>query len=77
LYWGDSPKAKWADRDLFFHRGRWNKGEDPNKSKLKNCAVRSQRWRFVNNKELYDISSDPLEKQLKADGIPEWSAPEL
>ena len=43
------------------------KGADPNASKFKDCAVRSQRWRFVNNKELYDISVDPYEKTNVAD----------
>jgi arylsulfatase len=43
------------------HQGRWQKGADPNNSKYKNCAVRSPRWRFVNNRELYDISVDPFE----------------
>ncbi len=54
--------AQWPDRYLFTHQGRWDKGADPNDSKFKNCAVRTQRWRFVNNKELYDISRDPYEK---------------
>lgn len=58
----EDPKASWDDRHLFFHRGRWDKGEDPNNSKFDNCAVRTQRWRFVNNKELYDIAADPYEK---------------
>lgn len=57
----ENPKAKWADRYLFVHKGRWEKGDDPNKSKFNSCAVRSARWRFVNNQELYDISKDPYE----------------
>ncbi len=57
----ENPKAEWPDRNLFVHKGRWEKGEDPNGSKFKSCAIRSQRWRFVNNKELYDISVDPYE----------------
>lgn len=57
----ENPKAQWADRELFVHQGRWEKGADPNGSKFKNCAVRTQRWRFVNNKELYDIAADPYE----------------
>ncbi|MBC8351095.1 MAG: arylsulfatase [Planctomycetes bacterium] len=57
-----NPKAAWKDRNLFVHQGRWEKGGDPNGSKFKNCAVRNTRWRFVNNKELYDISVDPYEK---------------
>ena len=67
----EDPKAKWKDRHLFVHKGRWEKGEDPNLSKLKDCAVRTQRWRFVNNKELYDISADPYEKVDVAKDHPE------
>ncbi len=58
----ENPAAEWSDRHLFVHKGRWQKGEDPNRSQLKNCAVRTSKWRFVNNAELYDISVDPYEK---------------
>lgn len=66
-----NPKAKWRDRNLFVHKGRWEKGADPNDSKEKNCAVRSARWRFVNNEELYDIANDPYEKTDVADQHPD------
>ena len=56
------PNASWADRNLFVHKGRWEKGQDPNLSKYSDCAVRSQRWRLVNNRDLYDIAADPKEK---------------
>ena len=58
----ENPQAAWADRALFVHQGRWGKGDDPNLSKYKNCAVRTAKWRLVNNKELYDIENDPYEK---------------
>jgi len=58
----ENPRAVWPDRHLFVHQGRWAKGANPNDSKFKSCAIRTQRWRFVNNKELYDISADPYEK---------------
>lgn len=64
-------QAPWEDRYLFVHQGRWNKGEDPNLSKFKSCAVRTQRWRFVNNEELYDISVDPYETSDVAGEHPE------
>lgn len=67
----EDPKANWPDRELFVHVGRWKKGEDPNKSKFKKCAVRTQRWRFVNNKELYDIANDPYESTNVIDKHPE------
>lgn len=58
----ENPQANWDDRYLFVHQGRWEKGADPNDSKFRNCAVRTSRWRLVNNKELYDIQQDPYEK---------------
>ena len=58
----ENPKTAWPDRELFVHVGRWEKGADPNQSQYKNCAVRSQRWRLINNQLLYDIQADPYEK---------------
>lgn len=67
----EDPEANWADRNLYSHRGRWKKGEDPNLSRHQNCAVRTSRWRFVNHSELYDIAADPYEKVDVADQHPE------
>ena len=67
----ENPKAAWPDRELFVHVGRWEKGADPNKSKYRSCAVRSQRWRLVNNQLLYDITADPYEKTDVAAENPE------
>lgn len=67
----ENPNADWKDRHLFVHRGRWEKGADPNLSKLDNCAVRTQRWRFVNNRELFDIANDPYEAKNVAEDHPE------
>ena len=72
-----NPKTTWADRETFFHVGRWAKAgapnsfgkgnPDPDASKYKNFAVRNQKWRLVNN-ELYDIENDPGEtKNVIAD----------
>lgn len=58
----ENPKAEWPDRMLFVHVGRWKKGANPDDFKYQRCAVRTQRWRFVNNQELYDIANDPFEK---------------
>ena len=67
----EDNNSKWSDRELYVHVGRWKKGEDPNESKFKKCAVRTERWRFVNNKELYDISKDPYEKTNVFDQYPD------
>lgn len=67
----NDPGAAWSDRHLFVHKGRWEKGADPKLSKFKDCAVRTRRWRFVNNELLYDISNDPYEAVDVADQHPE------
>jgi len=36
---------------------------NPDSSRYINCAVRNERYRFVNNLELYDVISDPGQKQ--------------
>ncbi len=65
------PEAEWPDRELFFHCGRWGKGKDPNTGKYTNFAVRTQRWRWVNETELYDIANDPFESTNVIDEHPE------
>jgi arylsulfatase A-like enzyme len=67
----EDPNAAWDDRCLFFHTGRWEKGADPNNSQYKSCAVRSTRWRLVNNSILYDITADPFETTDVAEDHPE------
>lgn len=68
----ENPQAAWADRELFTHCGRWEKGEDPNLSRdlPKRWAVRTQKWRLVGN-ELYDIQKDPYESTNVAAEHPE------
>ncbi|MEC8556562.1 MAG: arylsulfatase [Planctomycetota bacterium] len=66
----EDPTTDLPDRNLFVHQGRWEKGADPNLYKFKNCAVRSERWRLVNNRELYDISMDPYESTNVIDRYP-------
>jgi arylsulfatase len=40
-------------------------------AKYVKMAIRSQQWRFVNNKELYDVAVDPGETNNIADTNPE------
>ncbi|MDA7935777.1 arylsulfatase [bacterium] len=65
-----NPKAEWPDRTLFFHCGRWNPGKREAAIYAK-CAVRTDRWRLVNNKELYDISKDPSQEKDVFESHPE------
>jgi arylsulfatase len=65
-----NPQANWPDRMLFVHKGRWPKGQAA-AAKYDDCAVRSNRFRLVNNKELYDIQQDPGETRNVIDKYPE------
>lgn len=51
-----NPQAQWADRTLFF---QWHRGDAPELYRA--CAARTQRWKLVNGKELYDMDRDPAE----------------
>ncbi|CAA6692472.1 arylsulfatase [Lentimonas sp. CC10] len=71
----ENPESEWGDRELFVHVGRWSENQrvakDAESAKFINCAVRTDRWRFVNNKELYDISVDPGETTDVSANYPE------
>ena len=71
----ENPKAEWKDRTLYFHRGRWDDGRWDFKEREKHrhlkCAVRTQRWRWVDNQYLYDIQNDPFQKKNIASQHPE------
>lgn len=54
-----NPKTEWSNRFLFTHRGRWKRGSNIQEAKFSRCAVRSERFRLVNNTELYDMDNDP------------------
>ena len=56
----EDPDGAWADRELFIHCGRWNPGKRE-AAKYKKCAVRTAKWRFDNNTQLYDIENDRSE----------------
>ena len=66
----EDADAEWPDRELFIHCGRWSPGKR-DQAKYQKCAVRTEKWRFVNNERLYDISSDPSQKEDVASTHPE------
>ncbi|QXP63043.1 arylsulfatase [Polaribacter sp. HaHaR_3_91] len=56
----ENTVTNWEDRLMFTHCGRWKTGK-VEEAKYTKMAIRSQQWRFVNNKELYDVINDPGE----------------
>ena len=66
-----APQLAWDDRLLFTHVGRWKPGSNPDDAKFRHCAVRSPRFRFVDNGALYEIGNDPQEKTDVAAKHPE------
>ncbi len=61
------PKAPWADRVLFTHLGRWERGKAA-QSRYAACSVRNTQYHLVSATakgekwELFDIKADPGEK---------------
>lgn len=55
-----NPQAKWAERTLVHHVGRWPQGKAEN-FKYLNCAIQNSRFTLVNHAELYDLTADPGE----------------
>ena len=61
-----SKNTDWPDRTLLVHSQRI---EEP--VKWRKSAVMTNRWRFVNGKELYDMTVDPGQKTNVADKHPQ------
>jgi len=59
-------KADWPDRTLYF---QWHRGDEP--ELYRSCAARTQRFKLVNGKELYDLAADPGEQNDIAAGHPD------
>lgn len=66
----ENSKEKWEDRMLFTHCGRWATGK-VKEVKFEKMAIRNQKWRFVNNNELYDIENDFGETTNVIESYPE------
>lgn len=58
--------AAWPERTLFF---QWHRGDAP--EAFRQCAVRTQQYKLINGKELYDIEADPGELHDIASGHPD------
>jgi arylsulfatase len=78
--WLENPQTPWTDRKTFFHIGRWGKEGiknwcigscDPDDSKYKNFAVRTEQWQLHGPHELYDIRKDRGETTNVFDQYPE------
>lgn len=54
---GERPSS-WPDRTLYF---QWHRGDAP--ELYRDCAARTQRYKLVNGKELYDLVEDPGEQK--------------
>ena len=67
----NDPSTAWEDRYLFTHVGRWETGQEPNEFQWKNFSVRNQRFRFVNDKQLFDMQADPGQTTNVLDQHPE------
>lgn len=67
----DDAATPWADRYLYTHVGRWPTGAEPNDFQWKNFSVRNQRFRFVNDKELFDMEADPGQTQNVIEQFPD------
>jgi arylsulfatase len=63
---GKVPPDQWPDRTLFF---QYTHGGLP--QAFQNAAARTQRWKLVDGKELYDEQSDPAEKRDLSAGNPQ------
>ena len=61
--------ARWTDRTLFT---QWHRGDQP--VLFRDCAARTQRYKLVNGKELYDLTADPGERNDIAAAHPEIAA---
>ncbi len=57
--------SAWHDRTVFFQWHRGDRGELYN-----SCAARTQRYKMVNGKELYDLEADPAEAHDISDSQP-------
>jgi arylsulfatase A-like enzyme len=56
-FW-DGTATSWPDRTLYT---QWHRGDQP--ELFRACAARTQRYKLVDGKELYDLQADPAESR--------------
>ena len=67
-----NPHADWPDRTLVLGTPHNNVGPNaPPPQFAQGCAVMTDRWRLVNNKELFDMTNDPGQQHDIAEGHPQ------
>ncbi len=58
--WLEDPNAPWPDRTIILGTPRNESGPQAQPPRFgENCAVMTDRWRLVNDRELYDMTTDP------------------
>ncbi|MCA9036977.1 MAG: arylsulfatase [Planctomycetaceae bacterium] len=68
------PEAEWSDRTLVTHVCRWKTGDNPDNHQWERFSLRNEQYRFVNNKELFDMKADPSQTRNVIDQHPEVAA---
>ncbi|MBM3727886.1 MAG: arylsulfatase [Acidobacteria bacterium] len=61
-----TPPATWPDRAIF---SQWHRGDAP--EPFRNASVRTQRYKLIEGRELYDMDADPAESKDIAAQNPE------
>lgn len=65
----DGRAGDWPDRTIY---AQWHRGDEP--VLYRNCMARSERYKLVDGKELYDMAADPGEAKDVAAAHPETVA---
>lgn len=59
-------RIAWPDRTLYT---QWHRGDQP--ERFRACAARTQQYKLVDGKELYDLTADPAERSNVATAHPD------
>ena len=73
----EDANARWSERTLFTHVGRWPKGADPDQFMARDCSVRTPQWHLVSagkepaDWQLFDLLTDYGETKNLAAALPD------